>query len=183
MALLTKKKVPVSALMTAVSLLREIESVAPMQLYIDRIVALEAPDEKGDMYAESLLAMGTVAVEPMIAALSACGETGRDIFADILSNYPGDERIFDLLMERFNKCDDRVALFAHQGFGLAFLSCVLDIPYPLMSTRFDMSHTGMTVIEFQQSEDFCLPRILSLANDSHLYREGLPTKYNNRLYF
>ena len=79
--------------------------------------------------------------------------------------------------------DDRVALFAHQGFGLAFLSCVLDIPYPLMSTRFDMSHTGMTVIEFQQSEDFCLPRILSLANDSHLYREGLPTKYNNRLYF
>ena len=111
-ALLTKKKVPVSALMTAVSLLREIESTAPMQLYIDRIAALDAPDEKGDMYAESLLAMGMTAVEPMIAALPCCKETGRDIFADILSNYPGDERIFDLLMERFNKCDDRVALFA-----------------------------------------------------------------------
>lgn len=112
LALLTKKKVPTSALMTAVSLLREIESTAPMQLYIERIAALTEPDEKGDMYAESLLAMGEAAVEPMIAALPGCSETGRDIFADILSNYPGDDRIFELLMERFTKCEDRVALFA-----------------------------------------------------------------------
>lgn len=112
LALLEMKKVPASALMTAVSLLREIESTAPMQLYIDRIAALAEPDEKGDMYAESLLAMGAEAVEPMIAALERCSETARDIFADILSNYPGDDRIFELLMERFAKCDDRVALFA-----------------------------------------------------------------------
>lgn len=79
--------------------------------------------------------------------------------------------------------DDRIALFAHQGFGLAFLSCVLDIPYPQVCTRFDMGHTGLTVIEFQQTEDFCLPRVLSLSNDAHLYHDGLPTKYNNRLYF
>ena len=112
LALLEKKKIPTSVLMTAVSLLREIESTAPMQLYIDRIAALTEPDEKGDMYAESLLAMGAEAVEPMLAALDRCGGTGRDIFADILSNYPGDDRIFDLLMERFTGCDDRVALFA-----------------------------------------------------------------------
>ena len=111
-ALLSRKKVPASALMTAVSLLREIESNAPMQLYIDRIAALTEPDEKGDMYAESLLAMGAAAVEPMIAALPDCGETGRDIFADILSNSPGDDRIFDLLMERFTGSEDRIALFA-----------------------------------------------------------------------
>lgn len=111
-SLLTKKKVPDSAVMTAISLLREIESTAPMQLYIDRVAALAEPDEKGDMYAESLLAMGKEAVEPMIAALEQASETGRDIFADILSNYPGDDRIFELLMERFARCDDRVALFA-----------------------------------------------------------------------
>lgn len=112
LALLTRKKVPVSALMTAVSLLREIESTAPMQLYIERIAALTEPDEKGDMYAESLLAMGTQAVEPILAALEGAGEIGRDIFADILSNYPGDDRIFELLMERFAHCEDRIALFA-----------------------------------------------------------------------
>ena len=81
-----------------------------------------------------------------------------------------------------NPNEERVALFAHQGFGLAFLSCVLDIPYPLFSTRFDMTHSGMTVIEFQNGFDIVNPRVLTLSNDSHLYREGLPTKYQNRLY-
>lgn len=112
MALFTKKKVPESAVLTAVSLLREIESVKPMQMYIDAIAALEDPDEKGDMYAESLLGMGAVVVGPIIATLSQAGEAGKDIFADILSNYPGDDRIFELLMERFDCCEDRLALFA-----------------------------------------------------------------------
>ncbi len=82
-----------------------------------------------------------------------------------------------------NHTDKRVALFAHQAFGLAFLSCVLDIPYPQFCTRFDMGHTGMTVIEFKPQDGIVIPRVLSLANDSHLYREGLPTRYQNRLYF
>ncbi|MBQ8233327.1 MAG: histidine phosphatase family protein [Lachnospiraceae bacterium] len=42
--------------------------------------------------------------------------------------------------------EDRVALFAHQGFGFGFLSCLLDIPYPQIVTHFDMSHSGVTVI-------------------------------------
>ena len=79
--------------------------------------------------------------------------------------------------------DSRVALFAHQGFGLAFLSALLDIPYPLFSTRFDMGHTGMTVIEFSPVAGECVPQILQLANDAHLYAEGLPTDYQNRLRF
>ena len=112
MALFTKKKIPDSAVLTAVSLLREIESTKPMQMYIDAIAALEEPDEKGDMFAESLQGMGEAAVEPMIAALARCKETGKDIFADILSNYPGDDRIFELLMDRFTRCEDRLALFA-----------------------------------------------------------------------
>lgn len=75
--------------------------------------------------------------------------------------------------------DDRVALFAHQGFGLTFLSCMLDIPYPQFSVHFDMSHTGMTVIDFRNENGIVIPRILTFANDSHLYKEGLPTRYHN----
>ena len=78
--------------------------------------------------------------------------------------------------------EERVALFAHAGFGAAFLSCLLDIPYPLFSTRFDISHSSMTVIEFENSYDVVIPRVLTFSNDSHLYKEGLPTKYNNRIY-
>lgn len=79
--------------------------------------------------------------------------------------------------------NDRIALFAHQGFGLAFLSCLLDIPYPMFSTHFDMGHTGMTVIEFREVDGYAIPRTLTLANDSHIYRDGLPTFYQNEIRF
>ena len=77
----------------------------------------------------------------------------------------------------------RIALFAHQGFGLAFLSTLLDIPFPHFASHFDMTHSGVTVIEFKDEGGFAYPRVLTLSSDSHLYREGLPTKYNNEIYF
>lgn len=76
----------------------------------------------------------------------------------------------------------KIALFAHQGMGLLLLSIISRIPYPTFSTRFDMTHTGVTVIEFPETDGYVLPKILTLSNDSHIYREGLPTKYNNGFY-
>ena len=74
--------------------------------------------------------------------------------------------------------EKRIALFAHQGFGMAFLSSLLDTPYPHFCTHFDLSHSSMTVIKFS-GEGKIYPQILQLSNDSHLYREGLLTGYNN----
>lgn len=79
--------------------------------------------------------------------------------------------------------DERIALFAHQGFGLAFLSTVLDIPYPMFTTHFDMCHSGMTAIEFKEENGFAIPRVMTLSSDSHIYKEGLPTNYNNEIRF
>jgi len=76
----------------------------------------------------------------------------------------------------------RIALFAHQGFGLAFLSCVTDIPYPEFAARFDIQHSGMTVIHFPEKTGWVVPKIIQLSNDSHIYREDLPTKYINSFY-
>lgn len=112
LALLDDAGAPDAAVMTAISLLREIESTAPMQRYIERIAALTEPDERADMYAESLLSMGDAVIAPVLAALPSAGEAGRDIFADILSNFPGVEEGFALLLERFEHCEDRRALFA-----------------------------------------------------------------------
>lgn len=79
---------------------------------------------------------------------------------------------------------NRVALFAHNNFGLAFLSNILDIPYPAVCSHFDMGHSNMTVIHFKEEDDgLSAPVILSFSNDSHLYRDGLPTKFNNTYYF
>ena len=79
--------------------------------------------------------------------------------------------------------DERIALFAHQGFGIGFLSAVLNIPYPQLCAKTDLGHSLLTVIEFRNEGGMCIPQMLSLSNDSHLYREGLPTKYVNRIYF
>ncbi|MBO4309220.1 MAG: histidine phosphatase family protein [Clostridia bacterium] len=83
---------------------------------------------------------------------------------------------------------ERIAFFAHQGFGLAFLSCILNDPYPHFCTHFDFGHSSMTVIEFREYDrenvdPVCVPRVLQFSNDSHLYREGLPTKFENRIFF
>ena len=79
--------------------------------------------------------------------------------------------------------DRRIALFAHEGSGAAILSCILDVPYPMFTTHFDMTHTGVTVIEFAENYGVMTPRVLSYDNDSHIYREGLPTRFQNKFYF
>lgn len=82
-----------------------------------------------------------------------------------------------------NDNDKRIALFAHQGIGMSVLSQILDIPYPMFAAHFDMSHTGMTVIEFKSENGYCIPKMLQLSNDAHLYKEDLMTGYNGILKF
>ncbi|MBQ9713819.1 MAG: histidine phosphatase family protein [Clostridia bacterium] len=83
--------------------------------------------------------------------------------------------------KRLQKNEKRVALFAHAGFGLVFLSSVLDIPYSILSTHFDLSHSAVTVIWFDEREEKIVPRVLQWCNDSHLYKEELLKGYNNNL--
>ena len=78
---------------------------------------------------------------------------------------------------------ERVALFAHQGFGMLFFSSLLDIPYPFFCTHFDFGHSSMTVVNFERQGDYIYPKVLQLANDSHLYREGILTGYHNIIRF
>ncbi len=78
--------------------------------------------------------------------------------------------------------NDRIALFAHQGFGLEFLSTLLDIPYSSFATRFDMGHSAVTVIDFK-GDGFVVPRVLQLSNDSHIFASEMETKYHNEILF
>ena len=84
--------------------------------------------------------------------------------------------------EELQKNEKRIALFAHQGFGLAFLSSLLDIPYPIFCSRFDIQHSGVTVINFEENAlKKVFPKILQLSNDSHLYKEGILSGYQNAI--
>ena len=75
----------------------------------------------------------------------------------------------------------RIALFAHEGFGKAFLSSLLDIPYPMLCSHFELGHSGVTVIFFNESEGEIYPKILQWSNDSHLYKENVLTGYYNKI--
>ena len=88
---------------------------------------------------------------------------------------------YEVAGEHFNR--DRVALFAHQGFGMSFFSSMLDIPYPMFCTHFDFSHSSMSVINFEPRGKYVYPHVLQTANDSHLYREGIITGYHNSIKF
>ena len=92
--------------------------------------------------------------------------------------------------DRENRCyiaehptDERVALFAHLGFGMSFLSSLLDIPYPLLAPRIEHGYTGMDVIEFKEHDGIVIPKLLELSCDAHLYAADLPTDYNRRIRF
>lgn len=80
-----------------------------------------------------------------------------------------------------NPNNDRVALFAHEGFGIAFLSSILNIPYPIFSTHFAMCHTGVTVVEFRDEGGFVFPKVLTYSNEAHLYEKRVPLSYNAKI--
>jgi len=82
--------------------------------------------------------------------------------------------------EKVGDSPKRVALFAHHGASMLIMSSILDIPYPIFSTRTCMGHTGVNVIEFGD-EGRIYPQVFQYSNDSHLYKENLLTGYNNSI--
>ncbi len=71
--------------------------------------------------------------------------------------------------------EERVALFAHAGFGHVFMSSLLDIPYPTIANNFQMGLTGVTAVILKDTFGFCVPSVHMYSGDGHLYKEGLPT--------
>ncbi len=78
--------------------------------------------------------------------------------------------------------DDRVALFCHAAFTRAWLSILLHIPPHMMWADFGYSHTGVTVLDFEDyGTGFTSPKCLCYSDLSHLYAEGLDMIYDNRI--
>ena len=76
--------------------------------------------------------------------------------------------------------DEKVAVFCHALFGMTWISAMMRIPFQMMWTGFCYSHTGVTMIEFENHADGrTAPKILSYCDLSHIYAEGLPMLYDN----
>lgn len=78
--------------------------------------------------------------------------------------------------------DERVAVFCHQGFGVTWLSHLLGVHPVEFWGSFDISHSCLTILNFENYPDgVTSPRCLCLSDMGHIFREGLPMVYNNRI--
>ena len=129
----------------------------------------------GDRWYDSPLFEGTTFKEGMLRIHQGVDE----LFESLGYRHDRERHVFEVKQDS----KERVALFAHQGFGLLFLSSVLDIPYPIFASRFDLSHSSVTAIEFPapDADGICRPKILQLSNDSHLFKADILRKYNNEI--
>ena len=76
--------------------------------------------------------------------------------------------------------DDRVAVFCHQGFGTTWLGHMLGIPPILFWSTFDLNHSSVTIIRFENCDDgTCAPMCIALSDTSHLYADRLPLEFSN----
>ncbi len=113
MALLEKERAPREAVMAAVTLLREIESEAPLARYVGwQAVRGEAEDELADNALESLASMGESAVAAMRAALPGATPAGQEALLTLLSKFPGNEQVFSTALALFKSRRNRVAVLA-----------------------------------------------------------------------
>lgn len=98
--------------MTAVGLLRELDSAEPMELYVSWQVKRKQDDELADNALESLNNMGMRAVEALRAAFDSANAAGREAMLDILCRYPGDDRVYNETIKLFRNVKERRAIFA-----------------------------------------------------------------------
>ncbi len=113
MALLKKERATQEIRMAAITLLREIDSIAPMEYYIGlQAIRQEGEDELADNALESLASMGERAVQAMRGALPLASPDGQEAMLTVLSDFPGDEGVFQTALSLLRSRRDRVAVLA-----------------------------------------------------------------------
>ena len=100
------------AKMTAIGLLREMESTLPKMLYMQWQLDRDVVDDLADNALDSLREMGKAIVQPILQELPRANAAGQEAFLDILVNYPGQQQVFDLAIRLFQQNPGRRALFA-----------------------------------------------------------------------
>jgi len=97
-----------------VSLITEMEKPHPYGLYIGWIRDSKEKNELSEAAAEALAEADAEQKEHLLDAYQNAGSIyAAECFADILSNYPGDPRIVDLVIDRFVASPDKKAFYAN----------------------------------------------------------------------
>ena len=106
------KSAPCEARMTAIEILRQIESTLPMVEFIRWQVERDDEDDILDNALESLRQMGESVRKPAKIAFTAADHEGKEALLDVLADYPGDEDVFQFALAQFKTQKDKRGLFA-----------------------------------------------------------------------
>lgn len=78
--------------------------------------------------------------------------------------------------------NDRVALFCHEGFSMAWMPFMLGIPPHLFWSAFAVTPSGITCLYFHDWGDvgkgYTVPHVLGFSDMSHIFHDGLPMNFN-----
>lgn len=112
----------------------------------------------------------------MKPALDRIEAGGRDFLERL--GYREENGIYRILRPN----EERVALFCHTVMGRMWLSQLLHFPMHLMWGGVQITHTGVTILEFKNNADgVTAPRMLCMSDMTHLYMEGLDTTYDRKV--
>ncbi|NLG25791.1 MAG: hypothetical protein GX558_10575 [Clostridiales bacterium] len=100
---------------TALNLLREIGTAAPMAMCLSIVEQMAPGDEVADVAVEALTDMGRAVVAPILERFEGAGIAAREAFLDILCNFPGDERIYTYAVQAFERGDNRALYASYLG--------------------------------------------------------------------
>lgn len=112
MNVLQKPRAPREARMCAMTLLREIDSLLPMDLYIQMQADREDDDEMADKAVEGLATMGGRAREKMRAAFENANDHGQEALLSLMCDGPSDDGLFLMAMELFKRHPEKAAVLA-----------------------------------------------------------------------
>ncbi len=111
-ALLTRTELPAAARMNAVTLLREVGSEKPADLYIRWVQNFDGRDELTENALESLQAMGGNIRKALLSALPEASDEGKAAILSILSENCADERAAEIAIDLFERRRDLQAQLA-----------------------------------------------------------------------
>ena len=110
--LVKDKAAPMEARMTAIEILRALESTLPMVDYIRWQVERDDDEDLLDNALESLRQMGEAVRKPAKIAFTAADVNGKEAILDILADYPGDEDVFQFALSQFMTNKEKRGLYA-----------------------------------------------------------------------
>lgn len=100
------------ARMLAIGLLREMESTLPKMVYINWQLDRAEKDDLRDNALDSLREMGDTVVQPILQVVEKANASGQEALMEVLSNFPGHEKTFQLALKLFRERPAKRALFA-----------------------------------------------------------------------